>query len=160
MATGGLDRPCRAPRARHHEEPGGPQLPVHGRTRNAPEGPARRASAAEESGASGALRLPPRRRTDQEPARGMENGLCQSRRAGTPAPRLQTDGGSQSRARRCAAVRRDGDGRAQDGVDLPALRDRGCRRPARRRGQDRSGRGHTFGQTRTKTGLGRHMEVA
>ena len=41
-----------------------------------------------------------------------------------------------------------------------ALRDRRCRRPARRRGQDRSERRHPFGYTRTKTGLRGHVKIA
>jgi hypothetical protein len=48
----------------------------------------------------------------------------------------------QSRAGRRLTVGGDGDGRAQDGIDLSEVRDRGRGRAAGRGGQDRSRRGH------------------
>ena len=57
---------------------------------------------------------------------------------GRTAPRYAALSGQELGARRCAAIGRNGDGRAQDGGDLSTLCDRGCRAAQGRRGEDRS----------------------
>ena len=99
-------------------------------------------------------------------ARRRPRRATRRRRAWPDLPRLPPHRGPQPRACRGAALRGDADGRAQDGGDLPALRDlqrcgpARCGRQARGDRADRNADGHSHGHSGLGWGQGRTTDAA